>query len=232
MTDQLMPVPTNSSALEAIKPTLDRVITKLYDDLPIQHDLAMVEKFLGERRALIDAKHFDPSFDWQSDLATAETHFKIAIEWAPRHKETRDGYITYWRGRLERNERNLNEISINGLKTILLVHGAVAVGALNILKDAASSATILMISRWALSFSVLGIVMYGVGVVIMIEVMGTLNEKMIGAISTKLPWRRVRALSRYFRRGARPLSYATQLIYGSVIWFAVYSIVLLILLTA
>jgi hypothetical protein len=232
MTEPLKPVPSAASTTTTIEPQLRAIVLKIYDDQPIQVDVQVIQQYLQDRAALISAGKLDTAYDWAGDLKISETHFKVAIDWLPHHREVRDGFIKYWRDRTERGSKTVVDMSLNGMKTLMLLHGAVALGALNLLSDKDAAISNISAAKFGLAFSLFGIMMLGLGQVIAIAVASKLNGTISGKLSTKLPWRKIRAMGRYWRRGFKIMFWADDLIYGSVLWFGIYTTILCIMLVS
>ena len=124
-------------------------------------------------------------------------------------------------------------MGLNGLKTILLIHGAVAVGALNIIAQAKpESSQLLLAGKLGLAFSLLGIMIVGLGQVMMVIKIGGLNQKLSGRLASQIKWNKLRAFGRYTQRYYRFLKYANLAIYGSAGWFCVYCVILYIVIVS
>jgi len=224
------PVPSDASAARSIDATLKGVIKKIYDGQPFQTDISIVEDYLRERELLISSGKLDPSYDWNGDLRVAQTAYKVAIDWLPQHRNIREGYLVYWRNRTERAAETLTKISLEGLKTILVLHGAVALGALNILTDKEAVPLNLLAAKCALAFSLVGIIMLGLGQIIVVRAVSSMNDRIAGEISTIVHWKKLSAIGRYWRRGYKLIQFADYLIYGSIFWFGIYTAILCIIL--
>jgi hypothetical protein len=94
----------------------------------------------------------------------------------------------------------LKEVSLNGLKTILLIHGAVAIGALGVLTQRTAIAQVLLTARLALAFALVGIMLVGIGQVIVIQRAGADSGRIVGKLAGTLRWKKVAAFGRYSKR--------------------------------
>ncbi len=125
-------------------------------------------------------------------------------------------------------------MSLNGLKTILLFHGAVAIGSLNIIAQVKhENLQLLLAAKLGLAFSLAGIMLIGLGQMIMIVKIGEMNSKLAGQLASQIKWRKLRAFGRYMQRYyVRFLKYANLAIYGSIGWFCVYCVILYIVIVS
>lgn len=228
----LQPVPAPKSVVRAIEQPLKGIVLKVYDDTPFQVDLRFVEEQLSERERLVDGGTLDPTYDWAGDLRIAKFHHKFALDWLPHHQEVRDRYTRYWRETGEQGMTYVREIALSGMKTILLLHGAVALGALNVLSQSNPSQNLVGTAKFAIAFSLIGIFMLGAGQVMLISLIGITYGKVLGKLSNKIRWSKVRAFGRYTLRTFRILKFADWLIYGSVFWFSTYTVILYILIVS
>jgi len=125
----------------------------------------------------------------------------------------------------------IREFAQNAFKSLLILHGAVALGALNALVQHPQD-QITIAAKFALIFAILGIVAAIVGQIILFNVIAAGTNYIGALVSTKIRWRRLRALWRYNSRKFKVLRYADFLVFGSAIWFCVYSLILFIILTS
>jgi hypothetical protein len=197
MTSAPAQVPDDASAVKTIEPILRRIVLNIYDEVPVQADIRTIEEYLSERERLINSQALDASYDWAGDLRIARIHQQIGKDWLPHHQDIRDRYIKYWRDLVERSSTYQREMSLSGMKTLLLLHGAVALGALNAIIQNEAPQHVLLAARLALAFSLIGIFALGAGQVIGIYYSRAVSDAITRQVWTKTKWSKVRALSRY-----------------------------------
>jgi hypothetical protein len=221
----------------SLRPTIERlwreIMSRLYDGLPYDESLRFAERLLQERQDEIHSETLDRSYDWQYDLQVAKFHHQWNLDHRKHNEEARERYQKYWENILEQNRAILKEIGLSGLKTILLIHGAVALGALNIIAQSDSEKIqIILAAKLGLAFSLIGIALVGLGQLIMFIKMTEINSKLASKLSAKIRWNKLRAFWRYYRRHTQVLKIANYAIYGSILWFCAYCVILYIVIVS
>ena len=208
---------------------IDRLV---FDGLPYQEHLSSIEEQLSSRRALFEQGTFNPDFDWTRDLLLAEAFYKSAVAWLPQRQKTRDDFIAYWRGVVSRNQQIVREIGLSGLKTILLLHGAVALGSLSIVAKEGPPHSALLAAKCGLFFAVIGIIALALGQLLMFETASKVSDEMEGKLSQRMNWSALLNIGEENAAAMMPLAWANRMVYGSLIWFCVYAVILAILLVS
>jgi len=224
-------VPENVSMNAGVKDRWHAINITVFDGTPVEHDIKAVEEFLLLRKALIDGGTLSAEFDWKHDFELARYSHRFHLTNLDYLRNKRTSYINFWTGWITEATNYNREVSLNGLKTIFLLHGAIAIGALNILAQHTTPGTQLVLTaKFAIIFGASGIVLAGLGQII-VYYFGTLmvtrvRAKLVGDVK----WAKARAVSRYLDRyGWLPLL-GNKAIYGSMLWFACYVVILLIML--
>ena len=227
-------VPVDASIRPLIESQWRDIMRRIYDGLPYDEGLRFAERLLNDREAAVNGGGLNAAYDWQYDLYIARFHHQWNLDHTHYNEETRERFRRYWENTLEQNRTIIKEMGLNGLKTILLIHGAVAVGALNIIAQVKpENSQLLLAAKLGLAFSLAGIMLVALGQVIMIITIGELNSKLSGRLANQIKWNKLRAFSRYMQRYMTGfLKYANLAIYGSVGWFCVYCIILYIVIVS
>jgi hypothetical protein len=126
----LTPVPDKDSLVRLVKEEWERITRAVYDDIPYSPIIRSIEGGIAYRKTLIDKGALNPNFDWQYDLDRSVFDHQFNLNWIDHHKDVRTAYFDYWKAHTERTFSFLREVALNGMKSILLIHGGVAVGAL------------------------------------------------------------------------------------------------------
>lgn len=228
----LTEVPPEANLRASVDRIWQRIHPAILDELPFEHELRLVDELLSRRAEEIKANALNPEYDWAADFDSAVWAHNFNKDWINYHRESRLAYVRFWQKFQEETSDLLKELSIGGQKTILLLHGAVALGALNILtKSPAEVASGLVITaKFAVVFSVIGILSLGLGQLLLFRGLATVSARLANRFSRKLRWRTLRAFHRWSRRSIEPLDRANWFIYGSIWWFASYSLILSIML--
>jgi hypothetical protein len=125
--------PADASIRPLIEEQWRGIMRQIFDGLPYDEGLRFAERLLKEREETIAGGNLNAAYDWQYDLDVARFHHRWNLDHAHYNEESRERFRKYWENTLEQNRTIIKEMGLNGLKTILLIHGAVAVGALNII---------------------------------------------------------------------------------------------------
>lgn len=120
-------VPTEASLRPLIEAQWRDIMVRIFDAMPYDEGLRFTEQLLNDREAAIAGDGLNPTYDWQYDLDIARFHHRWNLDHACYNEDTRDRFRKYWESELNQSRANLKDIALNGLKTILLIHGAVAV---------------------------------------------------------------------------------------------------------
>jgi hypothetical protein len=219
------PVPERASVRRIVQEKWLKIHRQLHDGVPFDVELQFIDDILARRRQLVQTQRPDRRYDWTGDLAEAEaTHYthRALVE---HNRYIRERGIKFWLDRADRNRDYLQQVRLNGLKTILIIHGAVAIGALGVLTQKSSDmvANTVLAAKIALICALMGMFMLGIGQVLILVRSGPLFERIAAKASRKIRWSKVRAFNRYLRRYYRPVKFGDYLIYGSVFWFGLYS---------
>ena len=226
-------VPVDASIRPLIEEQWRGIMRQIFDGLPYDEGLRFAERLLKDREDTIEEGGLNAAYDWQYDLYVARFHHQWNLDHSHYNQKTRDRLLKYWETALEQNRTPIKEMGLSGLKTVLLIHGAVAVGALNIIAQVKpENLQLLLAAKLGLAFSLVGIMMVGLGQVMMIIKIGDLNSKLSGRLASQIKWNKLRAFGRYTQRYFRFLKYANLAIYGSVGWFCVYCVVLYIVIVS
>lgn len=228
----LIPVPEDQSLVILMDREWQRLQRALYDDHPYEAIIRGIEEAIATRRLQIEGRVLDPTFDWTYDLDRAVFNHQFNLTWINQHRKIRQNYIDYRRSVTEKNTGYLREIALNGMKSMLLIHGGVAVGAPSVLTQQTGGSQVVLTAKFALGFALLGMIWLGLGQLIMVNRMLSINSRLEGKLASTLTWKKVAAFPHYFTRYARPIRYSDWMIYGSIFWFGAYSIILYLMLLA
>jgi hypothetical protein len=226
----LKEVPEEVSAAKLVEKYWPTVIAAIFDGFPLEIHLEFMENQLAERDRLISQGVLDSSFDWATDLANARKKQADNVRWIPRHQTTREGYIDFWRVMSERVEDYSEKLAISGMNLIVGFHGAVALGSMKILteKNGAPSYAITA-ATFALLSAVVGIASFAIGKLIAYhtsaQMAGQLRAKLINPKNTDFA-----ELSAIVQAQSAPNIWALRLIYGSLFWFLIYSIIVVLII--
>ena len=223
-------VPEGSSLVQFVDQEWDRLRQFIYDGQPFEGNIRHIEEAIEQRRTNIHSGAMDPLIDWQHDVDLASFNHRFNLTWIKHHKEIRDQFLDHWKAVTKNNANFLRELALNGMKSMLLIHGGVALGALGVLTQGTGGPQLMLTAKAALGFALIGMLLLGIGQFIMVVRMMSLNSRLEGRLATVLTWKKLSAFGRYFTRYAWPLKYSDRLIYGSILWFGIYAAILYLML--
>lgn len=229
--DKLAEVPTQASMYGEVDRRWRHINTILFDGTPVDHEVRAVEESLERRRQDIISGSLTGAYDWKHDLETARFSHRFHLANLDNLKSKRTVYLAFWQKWVADTTDYFREISLGGQKTLYLLHGAVAIGSLNILaQPTRPAAQIVLAAKFAIVFSAAGILLAGFGQVMMGYFGSLLVNRIRGKLAGDLNWRKVRAFHRYVRRHAWRGRIGERALYAAVFWFGTYVCILLLML--
>lgn len=230
--ESLEEVPREKSIVRIVDENWKSVRKYVYDGRPIEYLLTGVEETFSRRKTAITNGSLDSRFDWEYDLACARFNHRYNLSWLDWHRESREKLVSFWAENAADNFKYVRELSLNGFKTIVLLHGAVALGSFNLLaqKHTTISASTILAAKLGLFFAVVGIISAGLGQLVSFHALSGLFGTIQGKLATVPRWSKIRAFGKYTQKFQPLLRVATYLIYGSIFWFCLYSIILFLVL--
>lgn len=190
--------------------------------------LRNIEEYLDIRQKGIEKETLEAGVDWARDLYLAKSAHKYYLDFSQKVEFDHKAYIEYWKTICSNGIAAGEKLSLAGLNTIYLVHGAVAVGSLNALasKGNLPTANIVAAAKFAMPCALAGIGLVGVGQIIVARYLTEMSSRVAGKLVGTVTNRRARSFSRYWSKYQKRTGlWGDRLIYGSVVWFFVYSIV-------
>lgn len=229
--ENLNPVVENVSASAEVNERWRQINIALFEPGSVAPMIAGVEDSLRQRRDLIETGTLNPGFDWHHDyeMARFSHRFHLANMEVVRGKRT--NRIQFWRDWSSEVIDTSRIISVDALKTLYLVHGAVALGALNILSEPdGKPLSVMQASKLAIVFASTGLIAAGLGQMLSLHMANRIANRVRFKLFDDVRWSTVVAIGRYLRRNRRLIVWSERLTNGSVIWIGIYLPVLLIVL--
>jgi hypothetical protein len=226
----LTEVPDAVSSAKLVEKYWPHVIGAIFDGFPLETHLEFIENSLVQRERLISQGALDPTLDWATDIKIARKKQADNIRWISTHQATRDGYIDFWRSMTDRVEEYSEKLAISGMSLIVGFHGAVALGSIKILSERDALAPLTTeAAKVALPCAVVGIALFAIGKLVAYHVASALasqlRSKLINPKNSDFA-----ALSAIVQAQSVPNIWAIRFIYGSLFWFLLYSIVIVLIL--
>jgi hypothetical protein len=158
----------------------------------------------------------------------AKVEHKYNLDWLDRIDIEHKAYIDYWKNLCTNQISTGEKLSLAGLNTIYLVHGAVAVGALNALasKQGAPDPSLASAAKFAMPSALLGIALVATGQIVLARFGTEMSTRVAGKMIGTVTLRRARTFPRYWEKYRKKiLRWGDVLVYASVVWFFVYSMI-------
>jgi hypothetical protein len=228
-----LPFPPDTDSAQAhVKHTWEEIRKMILDGVPHGTQVQLLETYFSQRQQDIDLGTLPSNFDWAKDLYLARVSHDFWLNWSPRQEKQRADWHEYWLNLTSQVNQYTDKISQAAFTSTILLHGAVALGAINVLSQKRDELEPFMIpaAKFVLFGSLVGIALLIIGqfmmFVFLTELSGTVRAKITGPYRYK----RYYSLSRYWKKYYKPVRIGTYLIYGSVFWFIFYGTVAFIIL--
>jgi hypothetical protein len=172
-------IPPDSMRAEKIVEGEWREINRMiWDAMPFEHRVSSIDQFLEGRENDIQSLALPGPYDWMSDLQRAEYIHKFNKDWIKRNEKARDDHIQYWKDLSRRANEFAEKVSLGGFNTIILLHGAVAVGALNIIskKPTEVSSAAMNAALFGLIAALVGILLAAFGMLAFFHFLATISN--------------------------------------------------------
>lgn len=215
------PVPVEKSLAKYVEGEWKRIGDLIRDGHPSSYAIRALQSTIDTRDQLINEGKFGNEFDWEADLKTAKFYNDFYVSWTPAFEKSRDRQLNYWESESKRTIEYAEKISLAGINTILLLHGAVAIGSLNVIAQKAglAAATTVLAAKVGLAGSLIGIALLAVGQVLIFERVSTISQTIRGRLSLSPTQKKLSAMSRYWSKYVSIARKGDYLIYCSLFVF-------------
>ena len=181
-----------------------------------------LEERLEEYRIRIEKGQLRAEFDWGTDWRTANAIHQDYLDFAAWERSQRVGRAEHWRGHLGAMQGLLQDLSVEGIKAILLAHGAMALTALVVLSGQVQDAQppVLLAGTIALVAAVIGMTMVAIAHLIIVHWGADAVTTTRGSLRDSVSLEELDHLGDYFKKSIIPkMQWANRLAYGSVFVF-------------
>lgn len=232
MNSQLPLPPSAMSAKVHVTETWNEIGQMILDGEPYAARIEQLEEYLFIRAEQLKAGRLGQHFDWGLDLHLARTANSFFKDWAPKQAKIRQDWHDYWDSLATRSQQYTEKISQTAFTTMILLHGAVAVGAINVLSQNPVELAPYLIpaAKWTLFGALVGVALLILGQMIIFIYLTEMSETAKGRILGPYKYKRFRSLHRYWQKYYRKVRIGIRFIYGSIVWFLAYATVALIIL--
>ncbi|MER9950318.1 hypothetical protein [Mesorhizobium sp. M0047] len=167
-------------------------------------------------------------FDWELDWLQAKNVHSYNVDLVRNHKKHIDDLKVLWLEWSNRNYDYIREISIEALRSMVLVNGAAIIAALTVLSgqiDHPWSAAVL-VAKLTVFTSVVSLLMIAAGHALLFQRVGDVTGRVRGVLIGNTKHHKLYAVGRYLRRYVDPqIGMANILIYGSIIVFGMSALI-------
>jgi hypothetical protein len=225
--------PESMSAKKFVENEWREINRMIWDAVPYEHRVNMLEEYLTTRKTDVEQLSLPGPYNWLSDLISAELVHKFHKDWIKRNEKDRDDRVQYWKDLAKRSQEFLEKVSLGGFNTIILLHGAVAVGALNILSKKSGEMTdgAIYAARFGLLAALIGILLAAFGMLTFFHFLTAISNTVSAHLVGPQRFRKVRAIGRYWPKTyKKTAAMGDRLIYVSIFWFAIYCVIAYLIL--
>lgn len=221
-----LPLPPNDKSISAyVRSEWEEILKNWRKGWAQDVRLEQLQDYLEHERVRIFEKaETDGLYDWSADWFQAKYIDDVNTDFVKNRKTHVADVRAMWGSWVTRSYTAMNNLSLEALRSVILLNGAAIIAALTILSGQISkptqSATIA--ARATIVFAVLSIVMMAAGHLLSymrgVEVVSRVEGALLGNVKHD----KVYAISRYLRRHLTPVMVVAHwLIYGSIVVFAI-----------
>lgn len=219
---QLPLPPPHLSATEHVNREWRAVIEDSKRGHPQSGRIAAIDFYLATRKDHLDSGKLRTDLDWTTDWNVANGMYHFHRDQAAWWQVHREKIEAFWLEHVQENASYLNSVALAGLKTIFLVHGALALASLAVLSGQVADPrwSVLIAARIALVAALVGLGMASIGQVLLFHFMSQEIVQVRSVLGARRRLRRLYALGRYIAKYYHPrYMWVNGLIYGSVLVF-------------
>ena len=196
--------------------------------------LESLENLIEHRRRVIFVeKLVDKAFDWRTDWSRAKSWHDYQMDQVKHLRTHLEGVKQIWATWTENSTTHFSNISLEALRSIILLNGAAIIAALAVLTGQITTPRVsaILTAKITTVTSVVSMVMMATGHAILWDRMSNVVGQVRNSIVGSPRHRRVYSVGRYLRRHLNPITnWANGLIYGSIVVFAASALVCALIL--
>ncbi|AZO15097.1 hypothetical protein EJ069_10360 [Mesorhizobium sp. M2A.F.Ca.ET.043.05.1.1] len=178
-----------------------------------------------ERAKLFDRNEPDPRpFDWKSDWIEAKMIHDFNVDVVKNRKQHVDDVKKMWFEWTERSFTYFSDVSLEALKSMVLIDGAAIIAALTVLSGQIAQPwpAAVLVSKLTVFTSVTSLLMMGAGHSVLFLRMSDLVSQVRSILIGNTKHHKLYAIPRYLKRYADPATkLANTLIFGSIAVFGI-----------
>ncbi len=221
------PPPPELSLLAEVKYLWNPILKDAKAGSDVEFHISQVSQTIEQFETALNSGKLPPDYDWTTDIEKAHKYHDFYVSWVRSARADLEKWYAFWNDRLQTTQKFSLQLAQEGLKYILLLHGATAIACLNAITTNPKTEYKLALLTGMFG-AVVGIGLLVIGQIILLNVTWSQNNRISGKLLLRKQWIRLRAISRWIHaKHARILILADIFIYGSIVWFGLYVLVCL-----
>lgn len=175
------------------------------------------------RERIFEKNEAEGAYDWQGDWAAARTYHDHQRDFVGNRRAHNDGLHIMWKEWHERSVGSLVQLSLEALRSMILVNGAAILACLTLLSGQVEkpNPSALLAAKIMLFSAILSMALMAAGHLMGSIRMLDMTSRVRGVLVGHVRHRRLYAISRYLVRNLDPvIEKANALIYASIFVFA------------
>ncbi|ANN58682.1 hypothetical protein A9174_19320 [Mesorhizobium loti NZP2037] len=188
--------------------------------------LSVLENFIEFNRVeIFEKKRIDPRpFDWERDWLLAHDIHAYNIDVVKNQRQHIDDLKKMWFEWSERSYSYFSDLSLEALRSMVLVNGAAVIAALAVLSGQIAQPwhAAVLVAKLTVFTSIVSLLMMAAGHALLFLRMNELVSRIRGVLVGNAKHHKLYAIGRYLRKFATPTAHlANVLIFGSIIVFGI-----------
>lgn len=232
---QRPPLPPQELSLRAyVEDQWNRILIMWRRGWAASRALASLQQSIdAQRLEVFDPKFNDARYDWQQDWHQANNVHQYNLDYVSNRAQHIDELKKLWFDWSEKNYGFLANVSLEALRSMVLVNGAAIIAALTVLSGQITepSQSALIVSKLTVFTSVLSLILMAIGHSVLFIKMDSATSYIRGRITGPMRHSKLFAVNRFLRRYLeKPLQIANGLIFGSIAVFGLSAFISAVIL--
>ncbi|MGR9441714.1 hypothetical protein [Rhizobium leguminosarum] len=237
MADEILPLPPlNMSIAAHVEREWGQILASWKKGWASETRLSDLERYIEVyREKIFEKRELAPDYNWALDWLRAKAIHDANIDFVNNRRAHIDDVKKMWSDWCANTEKGMLSLSIEVLKSMVLLNGAAILASLAVLSGQISSPThgAMIAAKCTILFSVVSLIMLAIGHGVMFLRAVEVQAKVRGALLGNTNHSKLYAIGRYLGRHLNPIiDVGNALIFGSVGVFALGSFIGAIVLIA
>ncbi len=229
MTDLLDP-PQDVSLFKKVKSRWEEIRRKVRRGEDVDLDIQELDQEIKSCEDNYSAGALRPEYNWTKDIFLAKHSHNRQLHATKQYNLLVNTWHASAVDLIDRNDALSRALFQDGLKYILLLHGATAIACLNALFSA-DAAPYKAAMKFGMVGAFLGIALLIGGTVLFMNTLSTQTNRIRGRLNNKKSFPALQSVYRWTdAKLGRQIKWSGALITGSVVWFCLYIIICLLLI--